>query len=101
VSNGTVTNIIKEATTHHPELLLQREVAVLFRKEDMQLSEVADTIRIHRILRDLEFIAEINRISCLLHNLKINLEQLPSYIQQKIKGIDDIEPKETLVPWRI
>ncbi|HJT48046.1 MAG TPA: hypothetical protein VJ729_07660 [Nitrososphaeraceae archaeon] len=124
VSNGTVTNVIKEATVYDPGLLLMREVAVLIRKDGMQLTEVAHSIRIHRVLhnlglndeekvesflenlnthcfksglKDAEFIDNINRISCLLCNLKINLSQLPSYLQHKIKEINDIELKEKIV----
>jgi hypothetical protein len=124
VSNGTVTNIVREDTAYDPELLLLREVAVLFRRDGMQLTEIAHSIRIHGVLhnlglndeekveaflenldiycfksglKDIEFIDTINYISCLLRNLEINLDHLPSYIQHKIKEINDIELKQNIV----
>ena len=100
IGHGSVTNIIKEALQFDPELLLLRQVAVIFRKQDLQLTEVASSIRIHRILhnmgleeeekveaflenlsihcfksglRDNEFIDIINYVSSLLQNLKVRL----------------------------
>ncbi|HJT49302.1 MAG TPA: hypothetical protein VJ729_14050 [Nitrososphaeraceae archaeon] len=124
VSNGTVTNVIKEATVYDPQLLLLREVAVLFRSEDVQITEIAHSLRIHRVLhhiglndeekvesflenldiycfksglKDVEFIDKINQISCLLRNLEIDLDHLPSYIGHKIKEINDLQLKQTIV----
>lgn len=106
---GTVTAIVQDCLEFSPEFVLLHEVAIIIRKADMQLTEVATSIRLKRILnrigldqdkaetflenlsvhcfksglKEHKFIDLVNYIGSLLDNLEMRLEEIPSYISKK------------------
>ena len=109
ISAGTVSAIIKDAKQEIPDIDLLREVALLLKNEDLDLSVLADSIRlknkidemdlsedlvesfieninIHCFKRGMkaeEFINIINKVSVLSEKLGMPLYQLPNYLIQK------------------
>ena len=110
IGAGTVSAIIKDAKQKEiPDIDLLREVALLLKNEDLDLSVLADSIRlknkidemdlsedlvesfieninIHCFKRGMkaeEFINIINKVSVLSEKLGMPLDQLPNYLIQK------------------
>jgi hypothetical protein len=109
IGSGTVTKIIQDCLEFNPEFVLLHEVAIMIRKGDMQLTEVATSIRLKRILnrigldqdkaetflenlsvhcfksglKEHKFIDLVNYVGSLLDNLGMRLEEIPSYISKK------------------
>jgi transcriptional regulator with XRE-family HTH domain len=110
IGAGTVSAIIKDAKQKDiPDIDLLREVALLLKNEDLDLSVLADSIRlknkidemdlsedlvesfieninIHCFKRGMkaeEFINIINKVSVLSEKLGMPLDQLPNYLIQK------------------
>ena len=109
ISAGTVSAIIKDAKQEIPDIDLLREVALLLKNEDLDLSVLADSIRlknkidemdlsedlvesfieninIHSFKRGMkaeEFINIINNVSVLSEKQGMPLDQLPNYLIQK------------------
>lgn len=118
IGAGTVRPIIKDAKQKDiPDIDLLREVALLLKNEDLDLSVLADSIRlenkidemdlsedlvesfieninIHCFKRRLiaeEFINIINKVSALSKNLGIPVEHLPDYIEQKKSELEKVK----------
>jgi transcriptional regulator with XRE-family HTH domain len=109
IGTGTVSAIIKDAKQQIPDIDLLREVALVLKKEDLDLSVLAssirlqkrldqmdlnedqiesliETINIHCFKRGLsaeEFVNIINKVVALSQILGIPVDQLPHYITQE------------------
>jgi transcriptional regulator with XRE-family HTH domain len=108
IGTGTVSAIIKDAKKDIPDIDLLREVALVLKNEDLDLSVFASSIRIKKKLDDMdlsedqveslieisnihcfkrglsaeEFVNIIDRISTLSKKLGMSVEQLPNHITQ-------------------
>jgi transcriptional regulator with XRE-family HTH domain len=109
ISAGTVSAIIKDAKQEIPDIDLLREVALLLKNEDLDLSVLADSIRLKNKIDEMdlsedlvesfieninihcfkhgmkaeEFINIINNVSVLSEKQGMPLDQLPNYLIQK------------------
>jgi transcriptional regulator with XRE-family HTH domain len=110
IGAGTVSAIIKDAKQKEiPDIDLLREVALLLKNEDLDLSVLADSIRLKKKIDEMdlsedihcfkhslaaeEFINIINKVSDLSTNLGMPVEQLPHYIVQKKLELEKVESK--------
>jgi hypothetical protein len=125
IGAGTVSAIIKDAKQDIADIDLLREVAILLKKEELDLDVFASSIRlkkkmdemginedqietlienvnIHCFKRGLsaeEFVNTINKVSALSENIGMPLDQLPNYIAQQelvlVKLRDETEGAKT------
>ena len=108
IGTGTVSAIIKDAKQEIPDIDLLREVALVLKKEDLDLSLFASSIRLQKRLEQMdlnedqieslietinihcfkrglsaeEFANIINKVVALSQILGIPVDQLPHYIRQ-------------------
>jgi hypothetical protein len=125
IGAGTVSAIIKDAKQDIADIDLLREVAILLKKEELDLDVFGSSIRlkkkmdemginedqietlienvnIHCFKRGLsaeEFVNTINKVSALSDRLEMPLDQLPNYITQQelelVKLRDETEGAKT------
>jgi transcriptional regulator with XRE-family HTH domain len=125
VGAGTVSSIIKDSKQEIPDIDLLREVAILLKKEELDLDVFGSSIRlkkkmdemginedqietlienvnIHCFKRGLsaeELVNTINKVSALSENIGMPLDQLPDYITQQelelVKLRDETEDAKT------
>jgi hypothetical protein len=108
IGRGTVTNIIKQFKTTVPDLDLMRETSLQIKKENIGIFSFAASIRLRRLLEDLEitedqieslleeiniycfkqqitpkdFVLKINEVSDLAMDLQTPIHKLPSFVNQ-------------------
>ena len=108
IGRGTVTNIIKQFKTTVPDLDLMRETSLQIKKENIGIFSFAASIRLRRLLEDLEitedqieslleeiniycfkqqitpkdFVLKINEVSDLAMDLQTQIHKLPSFVNQ-------------------
>ena len=108
IGRGTVTNIIKQFKTNVPDIDLMRQTALQIKKEDLGIFSFAASIRLRRLLEDLEitenqiesfleeiifycfkqkiipkdFVLKINEVSDLAMDLQTPIHKLPSFVNQ-------------------
>jgi glutamate mutase epsilon subunit len=109
IGAGTVSAIIKDAKQEISDIDLLREVALVIKNDDLDLSVLASSIRLKKKMDDMglnedqiesliekinihcfkhglsadEFVNTINKVSASSENLGMPLDQLPNYIMQK------------------
>jgi len=108
IGRGTVSNIIKQFKTTVPDIDLMRETALQIKKEDLQIFTYAASIRLRRLLEQLnitedqvenlleeisiycfkqqitpkDFVLKINEVSDLAMDLQTPIHKLPSFVNQ-------------------
>jgi hypothetical protein len=108
IGRGTVTNIIQQFKTNVPDIDLMRQAALQIKKEGLELFSFADSIRLRRLLEQLQitedqiesfleeleiycfkqqiipkdFVLKIKDVSDLAMDLKTPIHKLPSFINQ-------------------
>jgi transcriptional regulator with XRE-family HTH domain len=116
IGAGTVTAIIKDAKQEIPDIDLLREVALVLKKYDLDLSVFAPSIRIKNKLVEMglnedqvetlientnihcfkhgltgeEFLNIVNKVCALLDNLGMPLDQLPNHIMQQELELEQV-----------
>jgi transcriptional regulator with XRE-family HTH domain len=119
IGAGTVTAIIKDAKQEIPDIDLLREVALVLKKYDLDLSVFASSIRLQKRLDEMglnedqieslieninihcfkhgltgeEFLNIVNKIVSLSQKLGIPVEQLPHYITQGKLELEKVKEK--------
>ena len=117
IGAGTVSAIIKDAKQEIPDIDLLREVALVLKKYDLDLSVLASSIRIKNKLDKMglkdnqieslieninihcfkhgftneEFLNIVNNVCALLDNLEMPLDQLPNHIMQQQLELQKVE----------
>ncbi len=108
IGRGTVTNIIQQFKTNVPDIDLMRQTALQIKKEDLEIFSFAASIRLRRLLEQLQitedqiesfleeiniycfkqqiipkdFVLKIKDVSDLAMDLKTPIHKLPSFINQ-------------------
>ncbi|HEX6028069.1 MAG TPA: hypothetical protein VFY64_03415 [Nitrososphaeraceae archaeon] len=117
IGAGTVSAIIKDAKQDIADIDLLREVAILRKKEELDLFELAFSIRIKKKMDDMglnedqidtlleninihcfkrglsaeEFVNTINKVSALSENIGMPVDQLPNYIIRQQLELQKVE----------
>jgi chromosome segregation ATPase len=117
VGAGTVSAIIKDAKQEIPDIDLLRQVALVIKKNDSDLSVFASSIRIknkldgmsisedqidslidnantHCFKRGLtgeEYFNNVDKVCALSDNLEMSLDEMPSYIVQQELELEQVE----------
>jgi hypothetical protein len=125
IGAGTVSAIIKDAKQDIADIDLLREVAIIRKKEELDLFELAFSIRIKKKMDEMginedqidtlleninihcfkrglsaeEFVNTVNKVCALSDRLEMPLDQLPNYITQQelelVKLRDETEGAKT------
>jgi flagellar biosynthesis chaperone FliJ len=108
IGRGTVSNIIEQLKTNVPDIDLMRQTALQIKKENIAIFSFAASIRLRRLLEDLEitedkieslleeiniycfkqeitpkdFVLKINEVSDLAMDLQTPIHKLPSFVNQ-------------------
>src|SRR5215218_5281459 len=116
IGSETVTAIIKDAKQEIPDIDLLREVALVLKKYDLDLSVFVPSIRIKNKLVEMglnedqvetlieninihcfkhgltgeEFLDIVNNVCSLLDNLEMPLDQLPNHIMQEQLELEQV-----------
>ena len=116
IGAGTVTAIIKDAKQEIPDIDLLREVALVLKKYDLDLSVFAHSIRLKNKLDEMglnedqvetlieniniycfkrgltgeEFLNIVNNVCALLDNLEMPLDELPNHIMQQELELEQV-----------
>jgi hypothetical protein len=116
IGAGTVTAIIKDAKQEIPDIDLLREVALVLKKYDLDLSVFASSIRIKNKLVEMnlnedqletlieninihcfkhgltgeEFLNIVNKVCALLDKIGMPLDQLPNHIMQEQLELEQV-----------
>ena len=117
IGAGTVTAIIKDAKQEIPDIDLLREVALVLKKYDLDLSVFASSVRIKNKLVEMdlnedqletlieninihcfkhgltgeEFLDIVNNVCSLLDNLEMQLDELPNHIMRQELELEKVE----------
>ena len=117
IGRGTVTNIIEQFKTNVPDIDLMRETSLQIKKEDIGIFSFAASLRLRRLLEDLEitedqienfleeiniycfkqqitpkdFILKIKQVSNLAMDLQTPIHKLPSFVNQLSVQKNNIE----------
>ncbi len=117
IGAGTVSAIIKEAKQEIPDIDLLREVAIIVKKYDLDLSILASSIRIKNKLDEMglnedqaesfieniniycfkhgltaeKFLNIVNNVCSLSENLGMPVDQLPNYIMQQQLEVEQVK----------
>ena len=117
VGAGTVTAIIKDAKQEIPDIDLLRQVALVLKKNDLDLSTFAASIRIKNKLDEMgvnedqidslidnanthcfkrgltgeEYFNNVDKVCALSDNLEMPLDELPNYITQQELELEKVE----------
>ena len=117
IGRGTVTNIIEQFKTNVPDIDLMRETSLQIKKEDLEIFSFAASLRLRRLLEDLEitedqienfleeiniycfkqqitpkdFILKIKQVSNLAMDLQTPIHKLPSFVNQLSVQKNNIE----------
>jgi transcriptional regulator with XRE-family HTH domain len=117
IGAGTVSAIIKDAKQENPDIDLLREVAVVLKKNDLDLSILSSSIRIKNKLDEMglnedqiesfienviiycfkrgltaeKFLNVVNKVRALSDNLKMPLDQLPNHIMQQQLELEQVK----------
>ena len=117
IGSGTVTGIIQQTKSDIPDIDLIRELSLKIKKENLDLNYFASSVRLKKILdrfelteekieefleemaiycfkqqiNQKEFILKIHKVSNLADNLEIPILDIPFWINQLTKQLDDIE----------
>jgi transcriptional regulator with XRE-family HTH domain len=120
IGAGTVSSITKDAKQEIPDIDLLREVALVLKKYDFDLSVLASSIRIKNKLDEMglnedqidslidngnihcfkrgltgeEYFNNVDKVCALSDNLEMSLDEMPSYIVQQELELEQVE-KET------
>jgi predicted transcriptional regulator len=108
IGRGTVSNIIEQFKTNVPDIDLMRQTVLQIKKENIAIFSFAASIRLRRLLEDLEitedkieslleeiniycfkqeitpkdFVLKINEVSDLAMDLQTPIHKLPSFVNQ-------------------
>ena len=108
IGAGTVTSIIQQAKTNIADIDLLRGLALKIKKENLDLNYFASTVRLKKVLDELElseekveslleeinihcfrkeidckeFVSKIDEVSKLVNNLEVSIYNIPSYIDK-------------------
>jgi len=108
IGRGTVSNIIEQFKTNVPDIDLMRQTSLQIKKENIAIFSFAASIRLRRLLEDLEitedkieslleeiniycfkqeitpkdFVLKINEVSDLAMDLQTPIHKLPSFVNQ-------------------
>ena len=117
IGRGTVTTIIQQFKTNVPDIDLMRQTALQIKKEDIEIFSFAASIRLRRLLEQLQitedqiesfleeiilycfkqqiipkdFVLKIKDVSDLALDLKTSIHKLPSFINQLLSQKSKIE----------
>jgi hypothetical protein len=117
IGAGTVSSIIKDSKQEIPDIDLLREVALVIKNDDLDLSVLANSIRLKKKMDDMglnedqieslieninihcfkrgltgeEFINIINKIVVLSQKLRMSVDELPNYIIQQELELEQVK----------
>ncbi len=117
IGAGTVSSIIKDSKQEFPDIDLLREVALVIKNDDLDLSVLANSIRLKKKMDDMglnedqiesliensnihcfkrgltgeEFINTINKIVVLSQKLRMPVDELPNHIIQLELELEQVE----------
>ncbi len=121
IGTGTVTSIIQQTKRNIPDIYLMRELALKIQKENLDINYFASSVRLKKVLDSLElseekieefleemaiycfkqqisqkeFILKIHKVSNLADNFEIPIRDIPFWINQLTKQLDDIKRQTT------
>jgi chromosome segregation ATPase len=122
IGTGTVTSIIQQAKTNIADIDLLRGLALKIKKENLDLNYFASTVRLKKVLDELElseekvesfleeinihcfrkeidskeFVSKIDEVSKLVNNLEVSIYNIPSYIDKMTKQLAELEKRITI-----
>ncbi|MDQ6723242.1 MAG: hypothetical protein M3Z01_03130 [Thermoproteota archaeon] len=117
IATGNVTNIIQQTKDNFPDIYLMREIALQLKKENLDINNLASSVRLKKVLDGLdlteenvdslleemnihcfkkelnkkEFLSKIEEVSNISNNIGISISDIPSYINQKVRQIAELE----------
>jgi chromosome segregation ATPase len=119
IGTGTVTSIIQQARDNVADIDLLRGLALKIKKENLDLNYFASTVRLKKVMDELEiseekveslleeinthcfkkeidskeFVSKIDEVSKLVNNLDVSIYNIPSYIDKMTKQLAELEKK--------
>ena len=117
IGTGTVTSIIRQAKDNIADIDLIRELAIKVKKENLDLNYFASTVRLKKVLDELElpeekveslleeinihcfkkeidskeFVSKIDEVSKLVNTLDVSIYNIPSHINKMTKQLAELE----------
>jgi chromosome segregation ATPase len=119
IGTGTVTSILQQVKTNIADIDLLRGLALKIKKENLDLNYFASTVRLKKVMDELEiseekveslleeinthcfkkeidskeFVSKIDEVSKLVNTLDVSLFNIPSYIDKMIKQLAELEKR--------
>ncbi len=88
ISEGTVSNIIQKARDDDPDIFLMRELAVMLKKNYLDLNNFASTVRLKKVLERIALAEE--KLETLLEEINIHCFREGTNERDFISKIDEV-----------